>query len=84
MNPNIFDTKIGDEACLVNVTHYSAGEPATQWDDGLDEEFDFDIIDINTKERRLDLEQKVTAVVKERLLEEYHLQRLAFKHYIED
>lgn len=83
MNPKRFDTKIDDVPCFVEVTHYSAGEPTTQWDDGLDEEFDYIIIN-KDGDRMLDLEQKVTAVVRERLLEEYHLHRVAFKHYIED
>lgn len=86
MNPNRFSTKVNGIPCTVVVTHYRAGKPPTlagpmeDADEGEDEEFDYYIVDHrNIRDAWIESQADY-----DQILEEFHVTRLEFKHYIED
>lgn len=80
---NLFRTQINGIPCSCKVTHYSSATPASMHADAEPEEFEFVILDHRNVLAPW-LESQITQEIEDRLLEEYHLTRLEFKHYIED
>jgi hypothetical protein len=84
-----FETKINDIPCYCRVDHYSPGRPdkvsgpMEDAEEGYDEEFSYTILD-HRKIKAPWLEKQMTEEDVDRLLEEYHVTRLEFKHYINE
>ena len=86
---NRFQSQLNGLACTVVVTHYLAGTPdkisgpMEDAEEGTDEEFEFYLLD-DRNIRAPWLDQQVTTADFYRILEEYYVTRLEFKHYINE
>ncbi len=83
MSPNLFKTQVNGIPCYCRVDHYSPGTPDTFTEEGCDEEFNYTMLDEN-KAPAPHIEAQMTEEDIFRMLEEYQVTRLEFKHYIED
>ena len=84
----LFETQVAGIPCQCGVTHYLPGSNGSTWgrmedaEEPLNEEFEFQLLDMNNK-RALWLEEKVTDEIWSRLLDEYLATVTEVKHCFE-